>query len=140
MTGAFGWHMSMFQLFLRASTDNTFKLPRADLDFKARDAKVDRVRVSSILEAIDGALLAAENERPVIRRRLEDALARAAVTLGNGTDEYLERDAVDTHYQNLLSKEICNAERRLNELADTIAHFQSLKAAMLTRFPDLSAR
>jgi hypothetical protein len=70
---------------------------------------------------------------------LDDALARAAVTLGNGADEYLERDARDTHYQNLLSIEISNAERRLNELADTIAHFQSLKAAMLTRFPDLRA-
>jgi hypothetical protein len=129
----------MFQFFLRASTVNTFKLPRANLDFKARDAEVDRVRVSSILEAIDHALLEAKNEQPVLCRRLEDALARAAVTLGNGTDEYLERDARDTRYQNLLSTEISNAERRLNELADTIAHFQSLKAAMLTRFPDLSA-
>jgi hypothetical protein len=138
MTGAFGWaHTSMFQFFLRASTVNTFKLPRANLDFKARDAEIDRVRVSSILDAIDRALLEAENEQPVLRRRLEDALARAAVTLGNGTDEYLERDA---HYQNLLSIEISNAERRLNELADTIAHFQSLKAAMLTRFPDPSER
>lgn len=132
--------MSMFQLFPRASTDDTFKLPRADLDFKARDAKVDRIRVSSILEAIDDALLGAENEQPVLHQRLEDALARAAMTLGNGTDEYLERDARDTHYQNLLSIEISNAERRLNELADTIAHFQSLKAAMLTRFPGLRAR
>jgi hypothetical protein len=130
----------MFQLFLRASPDNYFKLPRADLDFKARDAEIDRIRLSSILEAIDDALLGAKNERPVLRQRLEDALARAAVTLGNGTDEYLERDARDTHHQNLLSIEISNAERRLNELADTIAHFQSLKAAMLTRFPDLRAR
>jgi hypothetical protein len=129
----------MLQFFLRAPAVNTFKLPRANLDFKARDAEVDRVRVSSILEAIDHALLEAEKEQPVLRRRLEDALARAAVTLGNGTDEYLERDARDTHYQNLLSIEISNAERRLNELADTITHFQSLKAAMLTRFPDLSA-
>jgi hypothetical protein len=132
-------HASMFQFFLRASTVNIFKLPRANLDFKARDAKVDRIRVSAILEKIDHALLAAESEQPVLRQRLEDTLARAAVTLGNGTDEYLERDARDTHYQNLLSIEISNAERRLNELADTIAHFQSLKAAMLTRFPDLSA-
>jgi hypothetical protein len=71
---------------------------------------------------------------------LEDALARAAVTLGNGTDEYLERDALDTHYQSLLSTEISNAEHRLNELVDAIIHFQTLKAAMLTSFPNLSAR
>jgi hypothetical protein len=129
----------MFQFFLRASTDNYFKLPRADQDFKARDAEVDRLRVSSILEAIDDALFGAENERSALRRRLEDALARAAVTVGNGTDEYLERDALDTHHQNLLGIEISNAERRCNELADAIAHFQSLKAVMLTRFSDQSA-
>ena len=130
----------MFQLFMRAPIAGAFKLPRANLDFKARDAEVDRARVSSILEAVDDAIFAAEKEQPILRRQLDDALARAAVTLGNGTDEYLERDARDTHYQNLLSIEISNAERRLNELADTIAHFQSLKAAMLTRFPSLSAR
>jgi hypothetical protein len=129
----------MFQFFLRAPTVSSFKLPRANLDFKARAAEVDRVRLRYILEAIDRALLEAESEQPVLHRRLDDALARAAVTLGNGADEYLERDARDTHYQNLLSIEISNAERRLNELADTIAHFQSLKAAMLTRFPDLRA-
>jgi predicted nucleic acid-binding Zn-ribbon protein len=125
----------MFQHFLRAPTASYFKLPRADLD-----AEIDRTRANSILEAIDDALFQAENEQRALRQRLDDALARAAVTLGNGTNEYLERDARDTHHQNLLSIEISNAERRLNELADTTAHFQSLKAAMLTRFPDLSAR
>jgi hypothetical protein len=133
-------HTSMFQFFLRVPTAGAFKLPQANLDFRARDAEVDRARVSSILEVIDDAIFAVENEQPILRRRLDDALARAAVTLGNETDEYLERDARDTHYQNLLSKDISNTERRLNELAETIAHFQSLKAAMLTRFPSLRER
>jgi hypothetical protein len=30
-----------------------------------------------------------------LNRRVEDMLARAAVTFGNGTDEYLEREALD---------------------------------------------
>jgi len=41
-------------------------------------------------------------------------LAQAAVTIGNDYDEYLRRDAEDTHYQNLLGVEIANGQRRLN--------------------------
>jgi hypothetical protein len=46
------------------------------------------------------------------------------VTLGNGTDEYLERDARDSHHQDLFSAEISNGHRRLKELATTIPHFK----------------
>jgi hypothetical protein len=90
----------------------------------------------SILEAIENALSAAEQERSGLTRRVEDALARAAVTIGNGTDEYLERDALDSHHQDLFSTEISNGQRRLEELATEITHFKFLKAAALSRFPD----
>jgi hypothetical protein len=63
-------------------------------------------------------------------------LARAAVTIGNGTDEYRERDALLNHHQNLFSIEISNGERRLKELAAAITHFKFLKAAALSRFSD----
>ena len=49
--------------------------------------------------------------------RMTNASARAAVTLGNGADEYLERDARDSHHQDLFSAEISNGQRRLKELA-----------------------
>jgi hypothetical protein len=104
--------------FLRARAHNYFKSRLGDQEFKARsadrDAETDRLRVRSILEAIENALHAAEQEQLGLNRRVEDVLARAAVTLGNGTDEYLEREALDSHHQDLFSTEISNGQRRLN--------------------------
>jgi hypothetical protein len=121
----------MFQLLSRARPgDRNFKVRSA-----GRDVDTDRSRVSSILDALDVAIREAEQEQSGLGRRVEDVLARAAVTFGNGTDEYLERDALDSHHQTLFSNEISNAQRRLQELATTISHFKFLKAALLSRFP-----
>lgn len=129
----------MFQLFLQARAHNYFKR-RGDQDFRARsadrDAETDRLRISSILQAVENALHAAEQEQSGLGRRVEDVLARAAVTQGNDTDEYLEREALDSHHQDLFSREISNGQRRLKELATSITHFKFLKAAILSRFPD----
>jgi hypothetical protein len=128
----------MFQLLWRPRTHK--RSGQGDREFRARssdrDANTDRSRVSSILEAVENALRATEQERSGLDRRVEDALARAAVTIGNGTDEYLERDALDSHHQDLFGSEISNGQRRLEELATIIAHFKFLKAAVLSRFPD----
>ncbi len=130
----------MFQLFLRARAQNYLRTRLGSQDFKARsadrDAETDRARVGSILEAVENALHAAEREQSGLGRRVEDVLARAAVTIGNGTDEYLEREPLDSHHQDLFSAEISNGQRRLKELATEITHFKFLKAAMLSRFPD----
>jgi hypothetical protein len=130
----------MFQLLWRPRTHKRASL--GNRDFRARssdrDANTDRSRVNSILEAIENALRATEQERSGLDRRVEDALARAAVTIGNGTDEYLERDALDSHHQDLFGTEISNGQRRLKELATTLTHFKFLKAAVLSRFPDLN--
>lgn len=130
----------MFQLFSRARAHNYLGGRPGDRDFKVRsaerDAETDRSRVSSILEAIEEAIRKAEQEQTGLNRRVEDVLARAAVTFGNGTDEYLERDPLDSHHQTLFSNEISNGQRRLRELATTVSHFKFLKAAVLSRFPD----
>src|SRR5665647_1081833 len=130
----------MFQLFLRARAHNYFKGRLGGQEFKARsadrDAETDRSRVGSILQAVENALQAAEQEQAGLTRRVEDVLARAAVTMGNNSDEYLEREPLDTEHQNLFGVEIANGQRRLQELATTITHFKFLKTAMLTRFPD----
>ena len=130
----------MFKLFWRPRAHNYFKIRLGDRNFRARsidrDANTDRSRVNSILETIENALSAAERERSGLNLRVEDALARAAVTIGNGTDEYLERDALDSHHQDLFSTEISNGQRRLKELATEITHFKFLRAAALSRFPD----
>lgn len=126
----------MFQLLSRTraggrSGDRAFRVRSA-----GRDVDTDRSRVSAILDALDVGIREAEQEQSGLSRRVEDVLARAAVTFGNGTDEYLERDALDSHHQTLFSNEISNGQRRLQELATTISHFRFLKAALLSRFPD----
>jgi hypothetical protein len=130
----------MFQLFLRARAQNYLKTRLGDQVFRARsadrDAETDRSRVRSIMEAVEQALHAAEQEQSGLNRRVEDVLARAAVTLGNGTDEYLEREPLDSHHQDLFSSEISNGQRRLRELATSITHFKFLKTAIMSRFPD----
>ena len=130
----------MFQLFLRARAHSFLRARREDQNFRARsadrDAETDRSRIGPILQAVEHALREAEQEQSGLSRRVEDVLARAAVTLGNGTDEYLEREALDSHHQDLFSSEIANGQRRLNELATAVTHFKFLKAATLSRFPD----
>jgi hypothetical protein len=121
----------MFPLFSRARATNSFKARSA-----GRDTETDHARVASTLRAIEEALEGAKAEQTGLKSRIDDVLARAAVTMGNDSDEYLTRDAEDSRYQDLLGTEIANGQRRLDELAVTIGHFQFLKTALLTRFPD----
>jgi hypothetical protein len=122
----------MLQLFLRARANNYFKARAA-----SRDTETDHARVASIFRSIENALEATKAEHAGLKSRIDDVLARAAVTLGNDSDEYLTRDPEDDHYQNLLGTEIANGQRRLNELGVTIGHFKFLKTALVTRFPDI---
>jgi hypothetical protein len=123
----------MFPLFSRARANNSFKARSAD-----RDTETDQARVASTLHAIEEALESAKTEQAGLKSRIDDVLARAAVTMGNDSDEYLTRDAEDSRYQDLLSTEIANGQRRLSELAVTVGHFQFLKTALLSRFPDFN--
>lgn len=131
----------MFQIFLRARTHNLLRdRGRGEQEFRARsparDAETDHARIEPIMAAIEAALQAAEREQSGLNRRVEDVLARAAVTIGNGDDEYLEREPLDNHHHDLLDAEIQNGQRRLKQLNSSIAHFRFLKAAMLSRFPE----
>ena len=81
----------MFQLLLRARAHD-FLLRRLSGDkFRARsaerDAETDRQRVESILVAMDGVLRASEEEQLGLSGRVDDVLARAAVTVGTAADE-----------------------------------------------------
>jgi hypothetical protein len=130
----------MFQLFLRARAQKLFSDKAIKRAFKARsverDANADHARVESIVSAIETALTAAEAERIGLSGRVDDCLARASVTFGNGADEYLTREPLDNHHQSLFDSEISNGERRLQELSVAITHFKFLKAAALSRFSD----
>ena len=91
------------------------------------------------MNAIETVLNAAENEQKGLNERVEDVLARAAVTGGNASDEYLDREPLDTKHQDLFSEEIANGQKRLESLANSISHFRFLRAAILSRFPDYKA-
>ena len=130
----------MFQLFLRARARNFARDHLGGDGFKVRspqrDEETDNQQVEGVMNAIEAALHAAEREQKGLNERVEEVLARAAVTVGNASDEYLDREPLDGHHQNLFSEEISNGERRLKSLADAITHFKFLRAAVLSRFPD----
>jgi hypothetical protein len=134
----------MFQFFLRARMRNLFaQTNRNDDRFKVRsperDGDTDRQRIDIVMNAIEAALQAAEGEQKGLNQRVEEVLARAAVTLGNASDEYLQREPLDSHHQNLFSEEISSGQRRLSSLADSISHFKFLRAAAMSRFPNYKA-
>src|SRR3569832_535242 len=131
----------MFQLFLRARLRNLFtQQHREDDGFKVRspqrDDDTDQQRIDIVMNAIETTLHAAESKQKGLNQRVDEVLARAAVTVGNASDEYLDREPLDGHHQNLFSEEISNGQKRLQSLADTISHFKFLRAAVLSRFPD----
>jgi hypothetical protein len=130
----------MFQQFLRSRLRDFLPSQPTDDEFKVRsrgrDEDTDRQRVQTVMDAIEAVLVAAEKEQKGLSLRIEDVLARAAVTGGNASDEYLDREPLDDHHQSLFSEEISSGQKRLSSLADTIGHFRFLRTAVLSRFPD----
>lgn len=124
----------MFQLFSRSRDRDIFHARSA-----SRDSETDQARLAAIDGAIVAALQAAEAEYAGLSQRLDEVLARASVTFGNDTDEYLTRETLDNHHQDIFGREIANAQRRLQDLAVNIGHFRFLKTALLSRFPDFKA-
>ena len=124
----------MFQLFLRARGQNLKDYVGGGA-FKTRSSKrdvsTDRERTQSIMSAIENSLAGAESEQAGLKRRLDDVLARASVSVGNNSDEYMDREAHRTEALNFFDGEIIRAETRLKELGTM--------TAMLTRFPEFRA-
>jgi hypothetical protein len=119
-----------------------FSKDRAEKNFRARsnqrDYQTDQARIGSVLQAIEGALESAKAEQAGLKTRIDDVLARAAVTIGNDVDEYLTRPPEESHLQDVLGNQIASGQRRLNELATAIGHFQFLRTVLFSRFPEIS--
>jgi hypothetical protein len=101
-----------------------------------RDTATDKSRLLSVAHAIEQALKSAEAEHSGLKARMDDVLARAAITLGNGTDEYLTREPGDIDLQNQFDDQIANGQLRLEDLAHQVQAFNFLRIALQTRFPD----
>ena len=101
-----------------------------------RDRQSDAANVALIAKAINEALMAAEFERAGLARRVADVLSRAAVTVGNNVDEYIDRDDGDASYLNKMDSEIQSGQDRLKQLDHNIAQFEALKVELSLKFPD----
>ncbi len=108
---------------------------RFDARSAGRDAETDALRLGAIYAAIEQALRAAVAEKDGLNRRIDDVLARVAVTLGNDSDEYLARDPVDSELQNMFGHQIADGQRRLGKLSKDIEGFKVLKNAFEREFP-----
>jgi hypothetical protein len=104
-----------------------------------RDTETDQSRLQSVAHAIEQALKAAEAEQSGLKARMDDVLARAAMTLGTGTAEYLTRAPADIDLQNQFDRQIANGQLRLESLAQQMQAFAFLKVALQTRFPDFKS-
>jgi hypothetical protein len=100
-----------------------------------RDRQTDAANVALVAKAISEALRTSEAERAGLARRVADALSRAAVTVGNGVDEYIDRDDMDTRHLNGLDSEIQSGQSRLLQLDHNIAQFEVLTTELERRFP-----
>ena len=121
----------MFRLFPRPRTSELFKARSPE-----RHIEIDRHRAEAVFRAIEDVLQAARVEQAGLTARVDDVLTRAAITMGNDTDEYLTRESEDSRSQDTLNAEIAKGQRRLTELTQNIGHFQFLKTVLLTRFPN----
>jgi hypothetical protein len=126
----------MFGAILRRSRDGRRFATRST----TRDLERDRARIGSLFHAIEEAITSAEAEYSGLKIRIGDVLARSAITLGNGIDEYLTREPADTKLQNEFGQQIANGQSRLSDLEQQMKAFKFLKAALLTRFPDFPAK
>jgi hypothetical protein len=122
----------MLNLFFRTRENTLFRARSA-----SRDTEADYSRVKSVFQSIEEALKIAEAEHSGLNTRLQDVLARAAISLGNGTDEYLTRESADTDVQNQFDAEITSGQRRLEQLSNQIKAFRFLRSALLSRFSDV---
>ncbi len=125
----------MLDLLLRARVNGLFKARSA-----RRDAEADYSRTDLVFRSIEHALEVAEAEHSGLNARVQDVLARGAIALGNGTDEYLTREPADTTVQNEFDKEIASGERRLEQLSQQIKAFKYLRFALTSRLPDCQRR
>jgi hypothetical protein len=102
-----------------------------------RDTETDRVRIGSVLQAIDHALEAAVKERDSLGVRVADARDTAGVLAGTGDDEYLTRDSARASIIGQHEARMRTGEERLRVLAHQISTLMALRDLSRRNFPDV---
>lgn len=101
-----------------------------------RDRQSDASNIARVAEAIDQALGNSRSERVGLHKRLTDVTTRAAISAGNGADEYLTREAAVTDRLNSFDAEMRSAQSRIARLDHNISQFEALRDELLARFPE----
>ncbi len=102
-----------------------------------RDSAADNDAVRSVAAALDSVLEKAEVERAGLKNRIDDVLSVAAIVGGNDIEDYLTRTEDRSKMLKESDAEIRRGQERLRIIEQNISHFKFLRAALLTRFPDL---
>jgi hypothetical protein len=101
-----------------------------------RDRQLDRELSARIARALDEAVQATEAQKNGLRNRMDEVVSIAAIVGGNETDEYLTRDEGRSNILLASDAEIKRGEARLKTLEQHLSHFEFLRAAFRSRFPD----
>ena len=101
-----------------------------------RDAAKDHDAVRSVAAVLDQVLAQAEAERAGLKNRIDTVLAQAAIVGGNDIDDYVTRDEDRAKMLRDSDAEIRRGEERLKVIEQNISHFNFLKNALQSRFPD----
>lgn len=98
-----------------------------------RDQEADAARIVAVIHSIDVAIQMARSERDGLRQRLDEAIARAALIVGNDTAEYLDREPASDAAQGLLNTQISQGEDRLRQLENHILRFDECRDFVVNR-------
>jgi len=101
-----------------------------------RDVETDYSRLEPVFRSIGQALKTSQAEYSGLDHRIQDVLARASISTGNGSDEYLDRDPADNRLLKLFDEEISRGQQRLEGLAQQIKKLKVLEAALWAEFAD----
>jgi uncharacterized protein (DUF342 family) len=101
-----------------------------------RDARTDRERIGSVVQAIDAAVGSALREREALRDRVGAARDLASFAVGTGDDEYLTREPRDKSRIKEYEQQMAVGEKRLQELDQQIASLEALQALSRRHFPE----
>lgn len=123
----------MFNRLRRSTATAGFQTRSPERDFEG-----DLAAVAGVGQAIAEALKTFEKEEAGLKSRLDEALSRAAMTVGNDTYEHLTRDESKGQQLGAFEAEITRAQARLTVLHRHITNLKFLHAALVTRFPDSS--
>jgi hypothetical protein len=102
-----------------------------------RDSAADDDAVRSVAAAIDSVLEKTEAEQAGLKTRIDDVLSLAAIVGGNDIEDHVTRTEDRSKMLKESDAEIHRGQERLMTIEHNISHLKFLRAAMLTRFPDL---